>query len=145
MKTTDLLFIMIDHHVMRLYITMHNTLAVTEVQRLQELIDIKTDVKVGEARVQGSEVRVVDIFEDQTRRFALVVAHHIQQCYDIGTARQILENLDLTFNLLLLDRLKNLDNTLLVVDDINTLEHFGILSAACGVIISSDCFNDRKD
>lgn len=127
---------MIDHHIMRLHVAMHNTLAVAEIQRLQELVDIIADVEVGEARVQRSEVRIVDVLEDQTRRFALVVAHHIQQGYHIGTTREVLKDLDLALDLLFLDRLEDLDDALLIVDDIDTLEHLGILSSTYRAAVS---------
>lgn len=129
---------------MGLHISMHNTLAVAEVQCLQQLIDIIADIKVGEARVQGSEVGVVDILEDQARCLALVIAHHIEQSYDVGTSRQILENLDLTLDLLLLDRLKDLDNTFLVIDDIDALEHFRIFAATYPDMISFEIISMAK-
>lgn len=60
----------------------------------------------------------------------LVVAHHIQKRDNVGSTRQILQDLDLALYLLLLDRLQDLDDALLVVDHVDALEHLGILSAA---------------
>jgi hypothetical protein len=60
----------------------------------------------------------------------LVVAHHIQQRDDVGATRQILQDLDLTLYLLLLDRLEDLDDAFLVVDHIDALKNLRVLSAA---------------
>lgn len=60
----------------------------------------------------------------------LVVAHHIQQRDDIRPARQILQNLDFSLYLLLLDGLEHFDNAFLVVDHIDALKHLRVLSAA---------------
>ena len=60
----------------------------------------------------------------------LVVAHHIQKRNNVGTARQVLKDLDLALYLLLLDRLQDLDDALLVVDHVDALEHLRVLSAA---------------
>lgn len=122
---------MINHDVVGLDIPVHDAFAVAETQSLQKLIHIKAHIVVGEPRVQGPEVSVVDVFENQTRCLALTVTNHIQQGYHVRTTRQILEDFDLTLDLLLLDRFEDLDDTLLVVDNIDALEHFGVLSPAC--------------
>ena len=126
---TYLALLVIDHDIVRLDITVHDALAVAEIQGLQELKDIVPDIIVGEPRIQGTEVRVVDILKYQTGRLALTVANHVQQSDDIGATGQVLEDLDLTLDLLLLNRLEDLDNAFLVVDDVDALEDFGVLSA----------------
>ena len=60
------------------------------------------------------------------RRYYLTIPNHIQQRNNIGTSRQVLQDLDLTLDLLLLDRLQNLDNALLIVDNIDTFEDFRV-------------------
>jgi hypothetical protein len=62
---------MIDHNVMRFHITVHDALAVTVIQRLEELVDVVTNIEVVELGVQAPKVGVIDIFEDQGGRFAL--------------------------------------------------------------------------
>lgn len=42
---------MVDHNVMRLHITVHDALAVTEIQRLEELGDVETNIEVVELGV----------------------------------------------------------------------------------------------
>lgn len=125
---TNLALLVVNHDVVRLDISVHDALAVTEIERLEELVDIEANIIVGEARIECPEVGVVDSLKDQTGSFALIVADHIQQRNDIRAAGKVLQNLDLTLDLLLFDRLENLDDTLLIVDDVDTFENFGVLS-----------------
>jgi hypothetical protein len=60
----------------------------------------------------------------------LIVAHHVQQRDDVGTARQILQDLDLALYLLLLDRLQDFDDAFLVVDDVDALKDLRVFSPA---------------
>lgn len=120
---------MIDHDVVGLHISVHDTLAVTEVQRLEELVDVEADVVVREAGVQGTKIGVVDSFKDQAGSLALVVPNNVQQSYNVGTASKVLEDLDLSLNLLLLHGLEDLDNAFLVIHDVDALEHFRVLSS----------------
>lgn len=129
-KQTNLALLMINHNIVGLDIAMHDTLAVAEVERLQQLEDIVADIIVGKAGVQSPEVGVIDSLEDQAGGFALVVADDVQQCHHIRTTGQILENLDLSLNLLFLHGLENLDDTFLIVDDVDALEYLGVLSSA---------------
>lgn len=122
---------MIDHNVMRLHIAVHDALAVTEVEGLEELEDVVADVEVVEPGVQGAELGVVDVFEDERGGLALAIPHNVEQGDDVGAARQVLENLDLSLDLLLLDGLQHLDDAFLVVNHVDALEHLGIFSSAC--------------
>lgn len=128
---TNLLFLMIDHNIVWLDIPVHNALAVTEIQRLQKLINVETDIIIGKARVQGAEVCVIHVFENQTWSLALAITDDIEQGHYIRTPRQVLKNLDLTLDLLLLDGFKDLDDTFLVVDNVDTFKHFRVFPAAC--------------
>lgn len=160
---------MIDHNVMRFHIAVHDSLAMTIVQSLEELEDVIPDIEVVELGVEAAEVGVVDVLEDQRRCLALQilaiirngvlvrglgialrvevgagdeaeiarescnhlrVPDHIQQGDDVGAAGQVLKDLDLALDLLLLDGLENLDDTLLVVDDVDALKNLAVLSAA---------------
>lgn len=121
---------MINHNIVWLDVPMHNTFTMAKVESLEEFKDIVADVIVDEARVKGAEVGIVDIFEDKTGRLALVIPDNIEKSDDIRSTRQILENLDFTLYLLLLDRLQDLDHTFLIVDHINSFKNFGVLSPA---------------
>lgn len=65
----------------------------------------------------------------QSQSTDLAVAHNVQQGHNVGPARQILQDLDLSLNLLLLNRLEYLDDAFLVVDDVDALENLAVLSA----------------
>jgi hypothetical protein len=61
----------------------------------------------------------------------LRVADHIQERNDIGPASQILQDLDFSLDLLLLDGLEDLDYALLVVNDVDAFEDFGVFPSSC--------------
>lgn len=61
----------------------------------------------------------------------LRVPHDIQQRHNVWSSGQVLQNLDFTLNLLLLDRLQHFDDAFLIVDDVDSLKHLGVFSAAC--------------
>jgi hypothetical protein len=88
MRSTHLSILVIDHNVMRLNISVHDTFAMAEVESLysvshitkissceyaylEELEYVIPDIVVHEFGVKTSEIGVVDVFEDQTRRFTL--------------------------------------------------------------------------
>ena len=58
----------------------------------------------------------------------LAVSDHIQQGNDVRPSGKVLQDLDLPLDLLLLDRFQDLDNTLLVIDDIDAFKDFRVLS-----------------
>ena len=49
---------------------------------------------------------------------------------NVGAAAEVLENLDLTLDILFLDWLERVDHALLVVCDVDGLEDLAVLSAA---------------
>ena len=83
-------FIMIDHDIMRFNITMHNPLGMTIIKclvhyprsskegglYLEKFVNVITVIVVGEFRIQGSEIGVVDVLENQTWRLTLWVTGH---------------------------------------------------------------------
>lgn len=62
---------MIDHNVMRLHVSVHDTLAVAEVQSLEQLQDVEAHIEIVELGVQAPEVGVVDVLEYEGGRLAL--------------------------------------------------------------------------
>lgn len=56
---------MIDHNIVRFHIAVHDALAVTEIQSLEELENVIADIKVVEFGIEAAEVGVVHIFEDK--------------------------------------------------------------------------------
>ena len=120
----------IDHDIMRLYVSMHDAHAVTIVESLKELVQVVAYVVVGESLVQLLEVRVVDVFEDEGRGSGDGVFDDALEGDDIRAAPQVLQNLDFSFDLLLFHRLQRFDDALLVVCDVDGLEDLRILAAA---------------
>ena len=76
-----------------------------EVKRLENLVHIETNVEVVEALVQLSEVCItrVNKLRDDCRRLGQWVSHDIDQLDNVHTAFQVLQDLDLSSNLVLLD------------------------------------------
>lgn len=60
----------------------------------------------------------------------LRIPYNIQQRNNVGSTSQILQDLDLSLDLLLLNGLQNLDDAFLVIDDVNAFENFGVLAPA---------------
>ena len=157
---TYLFLLVVDHDVVRFYIPVHYALAVTEIQRLEQLKDVVADIVVHKLGIQASEIGIVDIFEYKRGRLALgahvsyesirdegarrcglypvahptfsylIVSNDIQQRNNVWAARQILQNLDLALDLLLLDRLQDLDDAFLIVDNVDAFKHLRVLAAA---------------
>lgn len=86
-KKTNLAFFVIDHHVMWLHIPVHDAFAMAKVKSLEELVNIVADIIVNEARIERSEVGIIDVLENKTRGFALIVAHDIKKRDNIRSPR----------------------------------------------------------
>lgn len=105
---------LVEDNVMGLDIAVHDTVTVGVLEGLEDLEDVEADICGKESGEERLEVLVVDVLEDEGGDFGVRVAADVKKGDDIGTAAQALENLDLALDLLLLDRLQNLDNTLLI-------------------------------
>ena len=66
--------------------------------------------------------RAVDVLGDEAGNLGRRISDDVQQCNNIRSSSEVLENLYFSFDLLLLDRLQNFDYTLLVIDDVDTFE-----------------------
>ena len=71
--------------------------------------------------------------EWQVDRAHLAVSHNVKKTNDVGASTQVLEDLDFTLDLLLLDRLEDLDDAFLVVDDVDALKNFRVFPSSCGL------------
>ena len=89
---------------------------------LEQLEHIEAHVVVGEAWVEDLEVHVVHVLRDQARDLRRLVAHNIKQRDDVWAASKVLQDLDFALDLLLLDRLEDLDDALLLGHDVYALE-----------------------
>lgn len=61
----------------------------------------------------------------------LVVSHYIEEGYDIQPSAEVLQNLDLSLDLFLLDRFEDFDDTFLVIDDVDAFKDFGVFASTC--------------
>lgn len=69
---------------MRLYVSVHDSLAVAKVQRLQQFVNVEPHIEVVELGIQAAEIDVVNVLENQRRCLALHMAkgsksHHISK------------------------------------------------------------------
>jgi len=126
---TNLTVLVINHNVVGLNITVHNTTRVSEVKAAEKLIHVEADVVRSESGVENLEVSTVDVLENKRAGLGDRVLHSIDKIDDVGTTLQVLKNLDLTTNLLFLNRLEDLDDNRLVVRNVDTSEDFGVLTA----------------
>ena len=121
---------MVDHHVVRFDVAVHDAFGVAEVEGFEELVDVEADVEVVEFGVEGAEVGIVDVFEDEGGGFALAVADDVEQGDDVGPAAEVLEDLDLALDLLLFDGFEDFDDAFLVVDYVDAFEDFAVFPSS---------------
>ena len=126
----ELARVVVDHHVVRLHVAVHDAFGVAEVEGFEELVDVEADVEVVEFGVEGAEVGVVDVFEDEGGGFALAVADDVEQGDDVGPAAEVLEDLDLALDLLLFDGFEDFDDAFLVVDYVDAFKDFAVFPSS---------------
>lgn len=56
---------MIDHNVMRFYVSVHDSFAMTVVEPFEQLVDVISNIDIVELRIEASEVGVVDVLKDK--------------------------------------------------------------------------------
>ena len=95
---------MVDHNVVRLDISMHNTFRVAEVKGLEDLEHIVADVEIGKRLVENSKINIAGIYVLHNKSWSLGhrIPHDIDQVNDIDTTSQRLKYLNLTSDLGLL-------------------------------------------
>mmetsp|Transcript_12226 Transcript_12226/g.22110 ORF Transcript_12226/g.22110 Transcript_12226/m.22110 type:complete len:371 (+) Transcript_12226:309-1421(+) len=122
--------LVIDHHIVRLDIPMHHPIGMTIIQSLEKLKYVITNIIIRQRRIQYLKVGIIHMFENQTGGLALWIPHHIQQLDDVRPTAHVLQNLDLALDLFLLDGFEDFDDAFGIVPDVDSLEYFGVLSAA---------------
>jgi hypothetical protein len=55
---------MVNHYIVRPYISVYDAFTVAKVQSLKQLENIESDIEVVEFGIETSEISVVDIFKD---------------------------------------------------------------------------------
>ena len=101
---------MVDHDVVRFYITVHDALRVAKVKSLQDLKHVEANVKVVEALVQLAEIGIASIYKLSNNRRCLRqwVPYNINEIDNIRSTLKRLQYLDLTSNLVLLNYAQHL-------------------------------------
>lgn len=121
---------MIDHNVVRLHISVHDSLGMTEIKGLQDLEHVVSDVKVCETLVKFSEVSLTRVDElcDDGGCLGQWVSDNVDQVNNVGASLQSLQNLDLSSDLVLLHWFENFDDDSLIVLSVDALVDFRVLS-----------------
>jgi hypothetical protein len=65
----------------------------------------------------------VNVFGDQAGNLGHWVADDVKECDNVGPSGEILKDFDLPLDFLLLDRLEDLDDALLLIDDVDALKN----------------------
>ena len=129
---SKLFVIMINHDVVWLDISVHDASAVTEVECLEHLVDVVSNVIVSEALVECPEVDItsVNVLHDESWCLSHWVSDDINEIDDIHSTLQSLEDLDFSSNLSLLNWLQDLDDNSLIVGGVDTLIDLRVLSSS---------------
>jgi len=129
---SQLSVLMINHDIMRLNVSVHDSLGVRIVESSQNFEDVEPDVEVSETLVESPEVNItrVHILHDERWSFCHRVSDHVQQIDDVHSVFESLENLDLPPDLGLLHRLQDLDHDPLVVQSVDSLVNFGVFASS---------------
>jgi len=120
---------MVNHHVVRLNISVHDSISVTMVKSKEDFIDVIANICIRERGIENLEVGIVDVLKNEAGSLALRVSHNVKEANDVWPTAEILEDLYLALNLLLLNRLEDLNDAPRLVDDIESLEHFAVFSS----------------
>lgn len=94
----------VNHDIVRLDISVGDTLGVAEVEGLENFKHVETNIKVSEGLVESSEVHIasIHILHDQSGSLSHGIAHNVNQVHDVHSILQSLKDLNLSSNLSLL-------------------------------------------
>lgn len=120
----------IDDDIVWFDVSVHDSLGVAVIKRLQQLKNVVSNVHIRQCWVQHFEVHVIDMFKNQARGLGGAIFGDIQQLNDIGSSRKVLQDFDFSLDLLLLDRLQDFDHTFVSISYIESSKYFTILSSS---------------
>ena len=120
---SEFLISVVNHNIVRLYISVHDSFAVTEIKSLENLIDVESDVKIVKTLIESPEVNItgVDVLHYESRCLGHWVSYYINEVNDIHTASKSLQNFDFSSNFSLLDWFENLNDNPLVIECVYSL------------------------
>ena len=95
----------IDHDVVRFYVSVHNALRVTEIKCLQDLEHIVANIEVVKALVKFAEISVtgIDKFSNNGWRLSERVTNNINQIDNVDSVLQGLQNFNFASDFVLLN------------------------------------------
>lgn len=127
----------VDHDVVGLHISVHDALAVAEVKRFQNFVNVKPNIVVFEVLVELAEIDIsrVNVLHDEGWGLSHGVSDDVNQVDDIDTPSQSLQNFDFSSNFGLFYWLQNLNDNPFVIKRINAFVDFRVFA-------SSDLFDD---
>lgn len=122
----------VNHDVVRLHVPVHDTFRVAVVQRLQHLVNVKSDIVIAETLIQSTEIEVtgVNVLHYECWRLCHWISHDVNKVNNVNSATKSLQDLDLTSDLSFFYWLEDLDNNSLVVQSIDTFVHLRVLSTS---------------
>jgi hypothetical protein len=117
---------------MGLNVSVSDSLRVRVVKSAKNFKDVESDIKVSERLVKSAEIYVsrVHILHDEGGSFGHRVSDDIEQVDNVYSIFESLQNLDLSADLSLLNRLQDLYDDTFVVQGVDTLVNLRVLSSA---------------
>lgn len=122
----------VNHDVVWLHVSVHNTFAMAVIESLKYFINIEPNVQVSEALVESSEVHIasVNVLHDKSWRLGHWVPNHVDKVDNVDSASEGLQNLYFSSDLGFLDWFEDFDHNAFVVDGVDPFIDFGILASA---------------
>ena len=102
---SELAISMIDHDVVGLYVTVHDTFWMAVVKSFEDFEHVVSNVVVSETLVQLAEVCITCVykFSDNRGSFSQGVSDHINQFNNVHSFLESLQNFDFSSDLVFLD------------------------------------------
>ena len=120
----------VDHNVLGFKVAVHDAKRVAEVESLQDLEHIVADVLRGEGGVELAEINGVDILKNEDGDLGGGLEGNVEETDDVGSAKEVLKDGDLSVDLLALHGLEALDDARLAVEAVPAAEDLAILPPA---------------
>jgi len=90
----------VNHNVVGLHISVHNTLRVAEVESLEHFKDVVANIKIGEGLVESAEVHITRVHElhDEGGGLGHWVSDDVEEVNNVDSVFEGLQNFDLSPN-----------------------------------------------
>lgn len=115
---------MINHDVKWFDVSVHDAVRMCVLKCLQNFEGVKANVHSIELVIELLGLDVGNVLKHKAWRLGRLVPQDIVEFDDVGSSVECLQNFGFPVDFLGPDRLENLDDTWLIIVDINALEHF---------------------